>query len=180
MIDIAEKQRQMTALKAMPVSVAKTMLRSGQLVIARTIQTAALEGLPGPAAREKVRGKLKWHASTLSKFSDPNAVYASGDDLRKWVMQAYIESNAVEEGSAYADQLWSEMWTEIKQNMAALPAKAREAVIKAASGALETVTGIPTWAWGVGAAIGLGLIGFVGYKIVTGPAGAMVARRYLP
>lgn len=180
MFDIQAKQREMNTLKQVPVSVALVLLRYGQQAISEATQVAKAKSLPDLKTLDTTYWKLKWHEDELKKATNMGGIYAPGDDLKKWVMQAFIEHNAVEEGSAWIDNAWPRMWSEIKAALAALPSNIRAA----ASSAVETVTGVPLWAWGVGAAALAGLLGFAAYKVATGPMGrafgGVAARRYLP
>lgn len=191
--DIAAKQDQMDALKQVPVGAARILLKGGAnstggmqaiaSAIANAKQPWYRADLPGDTTRKNVQGHLQWHADALDKISDPNAIYASGADLKKWVMQAFIEQNATEEGAAEARQSWSkawsdwaDMWVDIAQFIAALPREIAKKIV-------ENVTGVPLWAWVAGSAMLAGLLGYGVYKIASGPAGGVVAgvvaRRYL-
>ena len=180
MIDIADAQRKMNALKPVTVRVAKALLRGGQEAIEGALKGAKRPfyqaDLPGGTARDNVKWKLKWHADHIAPVAgDPNRLYDAGDDLKKWTMQAFVEANAVEEGAAYLDEAWSAMWAEIGAALAALPAEVRQALAKAVSGTVEAVTGLPLWAWGLIAAGGTALLGFAAYKIANTRAGGAVA-----
>lgn len=172
MFDIAARQKDMNSLKQMPVSIAQILLKNGQQVISRAILVANMMKLPGPTARKNCSDHLQWHADTLAKLaSSPNMLYASGDDLKKWVMQAFIEENAVEEGAAYLDQAWGQMWAEIGQKIAELPANVAAAVSEAAEGAAT----MSKWVIG-GIVVVVCFVGLLAYKIIAGPVG----KRYLP
>jgi len=129
MFDIATQQRQMNGVKPVTLGIARAMLKYGQAVIAHAIVAADLTGLPGGTARKNCQAHLQWHEDTLSKQTgDLNStIYASGDDLKKWVMQAFIEENAVEEGAAYLDDAWNKMWSEIADGLAKIPAQIAKA-----------------------------------------------------
>lgn len=179
-IDIQQSQRQMNDLKAVTVGVAQALLKGGYDAINGAIRRAQEKGLPLASSRDKVLGKLNWHRDNLGKFADRMAPYPSANDLKTWVMQAFIETNAVEEGSLYADQAWAQMWNEISTELAKMPQKIREETAKV----IANVTGIPVWGWALVATGGLVLIGGVLYAIINSRAGATVAgiaaKRYIP
>lgn len=147
--DIAEKQRQLNTLKKVPISVAAALLHGGEAAIATARTLGTDKKLPGQTDRDNVFWKLQWHDGALNKATDPNAIYPSGDDLKKWVMQAFIEANAAEEGSNYADAAWDDMWAEVARRLAALP--------KETLAAVQTVVAESTsslkWALYIGAAV---------------------------
>jgi hypothetical protein len=176
--DIASRQHELDSIKQVPVTIAQTLLATGIQVINQARQIASENKLPGGTARDNVFWKLQWHAAELAKLAaTPNAFYASGADLKKWVMQAFVEYNAAEEGAEYLDSAWSAMWSEIKAKLAAMPAAVVSAV-----GDVVTATGLNWVLWG-GLAV-VGLLGFATYKILTGPAGGAISgavvKRYLP
>jgi len=189
MFDIASAQRKMNALpKKVTVRMAKALLAGGQEAITGAQAIAAQKSLPGGTARDNVAAHLSWHNDKLARMTgSPNAFYDPGQDLAKYVMMAFIEANAAEEGATYLDQAWSQMWQEIANAIAALPSDIRKAVVSAASGAIETITGLPVWAWALIAVGSVGLLGFLAYKIIgaaaNSKAGAatagVLARRYL-
>jgi hypothetical protein len=185
MFDIAQAQNNMDDLKPVTVEIAKLLLRGGQEAIDGAIKGAKQPwykpDLPGDKRRDNVMWKLRWHADTLGRLagSMPHTTYVSGDDLKKWVMAAYIEANAVEEGAAYVEQSWNRMWTEIRDQLAKIPKAVREA----AANAVYTITGVPVWGWVVGAIGVVGILGWAIYKLANTRAGGAVAgvavRRYL-
>jgi hypothetical protein len=129
---------------------------------------------------ENVAAHLQWHADKLSMMQwgiPSDYVYDSGEDLKKWTMQAYIEANAAEEGAAYLEQSWNAMLAEIQQKLAAIPKAVRDAALAAASGAFEAVTGVPLWAIILGGVAVAGIGGYVYYKAVVLQS---PARRWLP
>lgn len=181
MYDIASAQHQMDTLKQPTVRAALALLKGGQTAINQAIATADAQGLPGPTERKNVQAHLQWHANALAKVANqPNTIYASGDDLKKYVMAAFIDANAVEEGAAYLNAAWDQMWQEIAAAIAALPAEVRHVVTTAAGSLVEGATGIPLWGWGLMAAGLVAGVGYVAYKVATGPAGAAVVKHYLP
>lgn len=180
-VDIAAEQKQMNALKPVTVRVAHALLKGGQLAINGAITGAKQPwykaDLPGATARDNVFWKLKWHEQSLAELppGDPNRLYAPGEDLKKWTMQSFIEGNAVEEGAAYLDQAWTTMWKEIGDAIAALPAEARKALASATSGVVESITGLPLWAWAGIAVGGTAALGYLLYKFANTKAGAAAA-----
>ncbi len=192
--DIAEKQRQMNTLRRVPVCVARALLKGGLEVAAATIRTAQgglfERELPGITTLKKTQAHLQWHAAALAKLPDPTAIYVSGDDLKKWVMQAFIDSNAVEEGRARQDEIWRQMWSDIGTAVASLPADVAQAAgaltMAVAGGLVEGVAagvGVPSWVVWAGGTAALGLLGLGAYRIILAAAPIAVgaaARRYLP
>lgn len=144
-IDVAAYEHQMNALKQVPVSVARILVRSGSAAITNAIATAKQPwykpNLPGETERNNVMWKLKWHDDALAKLTDGNAMYGSGDDLKKWVLAAYLDANAAEEGAAWIAPMWTQMWTEIGAAIAALPKAIAEKVNETAGALL----GMPIW-----------------------------------
>lgn len=172
--DIGTQQNQMDSLKVVPVGVAQVLLQRGQAAINYARVVATKLGLPdgGGKKRDEVYWKLKWHEAELNKVAptalgvylqyqrDSNAFkqagvslaahYAHANDLKKWVMRAYVQANAVEEGSAAMTAAWSSMWVEIGAALAAFPAAALKEVAWYAK--------LTTWAIIGAGVIGLGLI----------------------
>lgn len=181
-IDIGSKTKELNALKPVTISVARIMLRGGQAAINSAINIGNTKKLPGSTSRENVKWKLDWHSRDdgggLAKSLDPNAIYAYADDLKKWVIQAFIEDNAVEEGAVFLDQAWSKMWSDMAANIASLPKDVRD---KASEG-VEWITGVPTWGWAIGGAAVLGLLGYAVFGVAKaaapGIAGAYMMRPY--
>lgn len=158
--DIAAWRKQMNELKQVSILMAQVLVARGQEAIDGAIKASKQpwykKDLPGETARNTVKGKLQWHADNLAKMApsawstyqqfqtDPDAFkkagaqlqafYPSGADLEKWVMQAFVEANAAEEGAAYLAAAWSAMWREIGAAIAALPAEAAKAVKGMAAG----------------------------------------------
>jgi hypothetical protein len=183
-IDMGQAQNRMDDLKVVTIGVAQALLKGGYDAINGAISGAKQPfykpNLPGDTARQTALGKLNWHRDNLAKFVDKTAPYPNANDLKKWVMQSYIEANAVEEGALYISQAWGAMWAEIESEIAKLPQKFRDAAKKA----IETVTGVPVWGW---ALVGVGAVSIVGgivYAVLNSRSGAAltqhVARRYLP
>jgi len=178
---VSDRAKKMAELKQVPVSIAQALLAGGQAAIGQAKKLAnshidPLTGvpmpLPGGTARDTVVGKLQWHAAELKKFAaTPNAIYPSGDDLKKWVLQAFTEYDAVLEGLATLDHAWSEMWDEIATRLAELPKEIAKAVTETVSTATK---------WLVGGAIVIAVIGgFVVYKVATGPSSKIIVPHYL-
>ncbi len=170
--DIASSQKAMNTLKQVTVNVAQALLKGGQGAInyARTI--ADQRGLPGGTARDNVYWKLQWHQNTLKPLSaTPNAMYGAGDDLKKWVMQAFIEANAVEEGAAYMDQAWDNMWREIGAALAALPKE----IAKKVQDAAAPITTAVKWTYWIAIGTAVAVLGIIatgaGYGIKQRLAG---------
>lgn len=186
MFDIGNAQRNMNDLKPVTIEIARILLQGGQDAINGAVSGAKQpwykSDLPGDTNRKEVAGKLQWHASNLAKFSSssPAMVYPSGDDLKKWTMAAYIEANAVEEGAAYLEDSWQKMWSEISSKLKAMP----RAALSTTGDVVETVTGVPVWAWALGGVGVVALLGFAIYKLANSRTGATIAgvavRRYLP
>lgn len=156
MFDITERSRAFRELKQVPVSVARIMLANGQKAIDWARTQGVAKKLPNATPRDNCYWKLQWHVGMLGKNLDPQSMYEHADDLKKWVMQAYVEANAVEEGSTYIEKLWFDMWAEIRAEIAKLPV----AVVSQIGHAL----GIPPWALWTGGAMLVGLVGLIGYR----------------
>ena len=171
-VDVGAWQHQMNALKQVPVSVARVMLSWGTRAIMQAISVASRVSLPGDTSRQNVLGKLRWHAAQLSAITDPYAMYVSGDDLKKWVLAAYVEGNAAEEGAATVATAWGRMWNEIGVAIAALPVQIA-AKINETTGAL---LGVPGWVVGVSVLGILGLAAYTYTKAVGGGHGKFFDR----
>lgn len=144
------------------------------------------EKLPRAANRESVMWKLKWHAERLTE-SAPTALsaylnyqsdkeafkkagtrlaapYAHGDDLKKWVMEAFIEANAVEDGASAVIDQWNKMWSEIGAALAALPAE----VAKKAGDVAKEVAWYAKWTIWLAVLAGAVALGFMGWGVGAG------------
>lgn len=178
-IDIQQSQRRMNELKVVTVGVAQALITGGFEAVDGAIKTAAAKKLPNQKTLDNVRWKLIWHRDNLAKFGDRNAPYPDANDLKKWVMQSFIEANATEEGALYIDSAWTRMWNEISAEIAKLPQKVRDE----ASKAVQNITGLPVWAWALVGVGGLLAVGGIIYAIINSRAGAAVAgvaaRKYL-
>jgi hypothetical protein len=194
-LDVGALQDQFNTLKQVPVSVANILVKNGTDAINHAISVANSKhsiitgDFPGGSDRAIALGKMQWHANNLLSFTDPNAMYPSGDDLKKSVLSAYMESNAADEGAAWIENSWNQMWSDVKAAIAALPQEAKAAVTatssyvgdlvhSAASSLVESATGVPIWAWAVGGAAILGIAGFAAYKILAGPTGGAIVGAY--
>jgi hypothetical protein len=185
--DITAAQRQMNTLKQVTVGIARAMVRSGKQVCDETMKIAKgglfERTLPVVETLKKNASHLDWHAAELAKQSDPTAFYAPGDDLKKWVMQAFVDSNAIEEGRATQSAIWDEMWTEIGAELAKMPSKIAKAVAALPGQIVEAVTGVPLWVFFVAGGFVLVLLGYGVYRLFKGSAPVVVAaatRKYLP
>lgn len=184
MFDILAEQRKMNDLKIVTPRVARALLQGGQQAIQGAIEQASMKlwrrgELPGKTARDNVFWKLKWHEAEIAKLTDPNAIYKSFADLKKWVMQGFIEANAVEEGSAVP--IWGAMWEEIKAALAAIPSAVVDG-LKAAAKKIEDIgdtaafyTKVSFWV-ALGA---VGLVGYGGYKLLASQGASNVLGTYL-
>ena len=161
---VSDRAVQMGKLREVPVSVANSLLKGGQNAIQQAMLTAAVSDLPGQTARENVFWKLKWHEDNLKKFTDKNAIYTSGDDLKNWALQAFTEWDASVEGAEALNDAWWQMWKDIGTNLAALPvavAKAAVSLAKSAEDAAKNVAWYAKWTYwiAIGAAVlGVGII----------------------
>jgi hypothetical protein len=179
MFNIAQAQRNMNDLKPVTVEIARILLRSGWTTIKRAIELAEGDwrlgthplgqALPGKAARENVQGHLQWHLNTLASAeyanAAPHTIYAPGDDLKKWTMQAYIEANAVDEGRSVFEQAWNAMWEEIREALRKIPVAVLATTGSLASSVIESVTGVPLWAWLLGGLTALAGGGYLVYRL---------------
>lgn len=178
MVDMNVVQRNLNDLKPVTVEIARILLGTGTSTIAQAISGAKQpwykSDLPGDSARKNVQAHLQWHADNLAKIKDVNEQttgYTTGDDLKKYVGEAFVEANAVEEGAAWLADAWDKMWTEIQQKLAAIPraiGQAAAEVIKttagAAAGGVAAGFGVPSWLfWGGIGAVALG-VGYVAVK----------------
>ncbi len=183
--DIQARQREMNALRNVPVVVANVLLRYGIQAIQKA-QSGAKQpwykfDLPGETKRNEVYWKLQWHLAELGKYAmTPNVMYPSADDLKKWVMSAYIEEGAVEEGSA--DPTWRKAWSdygdmmaEVGRVIASLPKEIAKAVGRTMNDVVQGATGVPIWGWAIIGTGVLGALGFFLYKMANTSAGAAVA-----
>lgn len=177
MFDMNTVTQQMNTLgNSNTVGVAQSLLSGALTVINQAIQEGTAQNLPGGTDRNNVLAHLQWHQNKLSTFgANVNAMYDSFADLKKYASEAFIESNAVEEGANWINSAWDAMWTEIATRLAALPKQVRQAVESAANTAVEDTTGLPIWAWLLIGAGGVGLVGFGIYKLANTQAAAAVA-----
>lgn len=173
--DIAPKQRFLNAIKKVPVAMARTLVNNALNVTTTTLEMAkrgvsfdisksllpsVQSELPGINSLKKTQEQLQRHAEALSRFSDPAAIYPDLVDLKKWVMQAWIDANAVEEGRAMQERAWEQMKEEIKRELKQFP-----------NALVEELTGVPIWMWAVGGLAALGIVGagyYAGRRFIFG------------
>lgn len=189
-IDIGAKQLQMNNLRTVPLSVARELLKGGQQAIDRAKSLATDFDLPGGTARDNVFWKLQWHDDNLAKQAGSNStLYPSGDDLKKWVMEAFIEANAAEEGAKQQalafGQIWTDMWTNVTDALAALPQAVAQVAVataqtlkEAASGVKSTVIWTEAIVIGGAVLLGGGIL-YALYKVLVSDTGKAVATSYL-
>lgn len=152
--------------------------RTAAIVDLAQAQIPFTEKLPGATRRAEVTGKLRWHKDELAKLTPSalslaltannpealkanvakmSATYGSGKDEKEWVLQAFIEANAVREGVSALASMWDDMWTEIVEALKKLPAD----VAKAAGNVVKTVqwyAKAATWLIVGGGVLALGII----------------------
>ncbi len=178
--DLAANTRTLNAIQPVHVAQARAMLASGQRAIAQAKDLAkGPPELPGATSRDKVAGKLDWHKNELAKAAASDAVYDPGADLRTWVLQAFIEYNAAEEGRGAATRNAQLLWDEMTTSLAALPYK----VAAIPGQAFEAVTGVPPWLVTTGFIAGGVAVAYAVYRILLAAApgaGRVAAERYLP
>jgi hypothetical protein len=197
MVDMNVVQRNLNDLTPVTVEIARILLGTGQNTIGKAISGAKQSwyksDLPGDTARKNVQAHLQWHATNLASIKgvdEQTTAYKAGDDLKKYVEEAFVEANAVEEGAQWLSDAWDSMWSEIQAKLAAIPravGQAAASVVKTAAGAaaggIAAGLGIPTWALYAGGAAVVAGTGYVIYKLLNtraagGIAGA-VTHRYL-
>lgn len=165
MFDFNVEQPKMNSLKQVTVGIAQSLLAAGQSAINGAIAGAKqpwyTSDLPGTNSRNLVASKLVWHVNTLAPLAGtPNAIYASGDDLKQVVLSAFREANAVEAGAAYLQTAWDAMWKEIQTKIAALPKEIATVVN-------QVLPAFMKWGIGIGAGVLVLVGGFVAYKKLT-------------
>ena len=116
-------------------------------------------------ARKNVSGHINWHEKKIGELWVARHVatgtppadeeYPHGDDLKKWVVNAFVEYNAALDAKTYADEKLS-FWNEVKERVEEIT---RE---------MEKPFGIeiPMWMWIVGGAIVVLTIGSVFIPII--------------
>lgn len=175
--DLLLEQRKMNELRTVTLTVARSMVKYGLAVINQAISTADhtstgvfSSGLPGGTTRKNCQAHLQWHDNKLAQLtSAPNStLYDSADDLKKWVMQAFIEANAVEEGAAAIISMWNDMWEEIAAAIAALPGDIAKKVKDVA------------WYATTGFWIGVGAVGLLGIAATVFAVRSGAHRYVLP
>jgi hypothetical protein len=181
MVDMQTVQRNMNDLNPVTVEIARVLLGTGQHVIEQAIEGAKQPwykpDLPGDTARKNVQAHLQWHANNIASIKGVNEQttgYKAGDDLKKYVTQAFIEANAVEEGATWLSDAWDKMWEEIQTKLAAIPRVAGHAVAEvvktaagAAAGGIAAGFGVPSWLFWGGIAVGVAGIGYIAVKSKT-------------
>jgi len=97
-INIETIVRKIQAVKPVTVAQAKDLAGMGMGAIQSAIRYApggSVAVTPAQdAARKKVQGHIQWHLDNLKNFPDPKAAYPSSDDLKMYVISAYVEYNA--------------------------------------------------------------------------------------
>lgn len=179
--DVQLKRREMVGLRVVTISIAQALLGGGQRAIDLARQLAQKYSFPTDNVKDidKAHWKLKWHEAEIAKqAATPQALYSHANDLKEWVIQAFIEANAAEEGAWTHEgmtvaQMWTDMWYVVQKELAKLP----EAIRRGVSAGVYAVTGVPMWAWIVGGTAFVGLLGFASYRLATGPLGKLAVRR---
>jgi hypothetical protein len=164
----------------------------------RTVESQKGNSGFGPAMWESPAGHLKWHQDHIRKElagRDPKeTLYPRYEDLKEWVTQAYRNVMAATQEKELREGITSQFWGDIATYLTDLPANVVSTVVdttKKTAGAVaelpgkvvETVTGVPTWAWKVGIAGGVALGGYALYKILLAAAPVatgVLVKRYLP
>ena len=135
--NIATEQDKFNAQGPLTVAAAQAALVGGLAAINHAISVSNSKNLPGPTERQNVLGKLNWHAAAIGKLtSTPNAIYPSWSDLEKYVMDAFEDSNSVDEGASEIDGAKDAMWRDIAtaQSAREMAGQAYDAVSAAAAG----------------------------------------------
>ena len=146
-----------------------------------------IEDVPGETRRAEVAGKLSWHKDTLARVAPSAgtvyweytmgdkeafkragdklaATYVSGDDLKKWVLEAFKEANAIEEGIARLGDDWNTMWSEIAAAVAALSHE----VAKKVGNVAENLAWYLKWVTWVAVAAGVVGVGLIAWGTAAG------------
>lgn len=178
-------------LKVVSLAQAREMLAGGQEAIRQAKEIAketwTKPALPGETSRDNVFWKLDWHDKKLAEMrqGSVNAVYPHGDDLKKWVLAAYSEWNAAEDGRGESERVAGKRLDDLGRRIAELPGVAVEAIRQLPGKIVESATGIPLWAWSLLLVGGAGLTGYGVWRILvaTAPVAAPVfagalARRF--
>lgn len=115
-IDIASAQAALERIKPMSLHAALVVLRKGTDAITEAISVARgasgwLSGeLPGGGARQRVSAALDLHARLLGRLmaggADPTTPYPEAEALRRDVLRAFIELNAVEARNDNPNTAW--------------------------------------------------------------------------
>lgn len=174
-----------TRLDKVPVtvSVARAVVARAWRMIDQARQIVAAQGarsLIGPRMIEAPAEHILWHRDKLAALpaaADPNAIYESADDLRKWAGEAYGILMTATQERALQERIRDEFWRDVGQAIKDLPARLRPGNLFA------WLTGLPLWAWALIAVGGAGAIVGVAAWFLR-PAVPTVARvaaeRYLP
>lgn len=166
-------------LKVVSLAQAREMLAGGQEAIRQAKEIAketwTKPALPGETSRDNVFWKLDWHDKKLAEMrqGSVNAVYPHGDDLKKWVLAAYSEWNAAEDGRGESERVAGKRLDDLGRRIAELPGVAVEAIRQLPGKVVESATGLPLWAWSLLAVGGVGLLGYGVVKILSAIAPAV-------
>lgn len=115
--DIGARQREMNTIKPVTLAIADKLIKAGQSAIKTALMIGQEKNLPFQNDRKNVAAKLDWHANELKMLpGGPDSEYPVGDDLKKWVMQAFIEANAVHVGVGILNDNWNQMWVDMGDN----------------------------------------------------------------
>ena len=145
MYDVASLQRTLNGIygsvvdgrlvpKVVTMQTARRLMVLGQKAIA---EAKRISPLGDDTARDRTWWKLDWHRVQLDSagmqiLSTP---YPHADDLRVWVVQAFVEVNAAIDAAAYADSItvWGELGRQLDE-IAGTVAGAVGGVLKPALG----------------------------------------------
>lgn len=179
--NIASEQDKFNAQGPLSVQAAQAVLRAGLAAINNAISIANAKNLPGPTERLNVLGKLNWHAAAIGKLTaTPNLIYPSWQDLEKWTMAAFVDSDAVDEGSAAIDGAKELMWNDIvtAQSARQLAGEAWDSASAALQQPLQTARTAAMWT-GIAVVGVVGLVGYGVYKVAMGPVGQQALGTYI-
>lgn len=179
--NIASEQDKFNAQGPLSVQAAQAVLRAGLAAINNAISIANAKNLPGPTERLNVLGKLNWHASAIGKLTaTPNLVYPSWSDLEKWTMAAFVDSDAVDDGSAAIDGAKELMWNDIAtaQSARQLAGEAYDSASAALQEPLREAKTAAIWTGLIVAGV-VGVVGYGVYKVAMGPVGQQALGTYI-
>ena len=173
--DIHVENRRLNDLKSVDVAQAGALLRGGQAAI----QLAREQSTPDRVNRiETVAAQLNAHARRVGELAKtPGAAYSAALDLKKWVLESFIEANVNEEGQARAGRIMFDMWSDVGEGTGNILSRVGN-VVTAPFRALERAIALPTWLWWAGGAVVVGGLAYGGFKIAHAAA-PTVARHYL-